>query len=407
MRFEPAGMAVSNDSVLHGARHTEIVVAGMHVRWQGVWQRPHHILSRLSNRVPVVVLEEPVAASSNVELIAKHGGVTIVTPRRRADLDNLVDQDSIRTIRSIVGDRKALVWLYTPMMIELTSCFVDAPVVFDKMDDLSAFQGADPLMEASEKDLVDIADFVFAGGRSLYRGISDRARASACYPSGVDADHFARAFSERPHRRLASFADRTIYGYIGVIDERIDLELIAAIADRFPAAVIAMVGPVTKISLAALPRRPNIVYLGLADYHELPSYLAGFDVALMPFALNRHTASISPTKTLEYLAAGKPVVSTAIDDVIADFSGVVQIARTHAEFLETLGTQASLAPTRLSGANEMINAASWDAIVQRMLVDLARNEITLGSCSSFGTHSVAHMTPLAEAGARHLNASDV
>ncbi len=400
-------MTISSDSVMGGARHMDIVVAGMHVRWQGVWQRPHHILSRLSNRVPVVVLEEPVAASSNVELVTKHGEVTIVTPRRRAELDNVVDKASIRTIRSIVGDRQALVWLYTPMMIELTSCFVEAPVVFDKMDDLSAFQGADPLMEANEKDLVDMADFVFAGGRSLYRGISGRARASACYPSGVDADHFARAFSERPHRRLAAFADRTVYGYIGVIDERVDLELIAAIADRFPAAVIAMVGPVTKISLDALPRRPNIVYLGRAEYHELPSYLAGFDVALMPFALNRHTASISPTKTLEYLAAGRPVVSTAIDDVIADFSGVVRIARTQDEFLETLKTQSSLAPTRLSGANEKINAASWDAIVQRMLADLARNEIALNDFSSFRTKQAANVVMLADAGARHLNASEV
>jgi len=349
----------------------DAIVVGLHLRWAGVWQRPNHILARLAEDVPVIVLEEPVRASTNVESITTNDGITIVTPHRTSRLDEAADAAACSVVKSLVGERRPLIWLYTPMMIELANTFADAPLVFDKMDELSAFVGADPLLGALENETLRRANFVFAGGRSLHRSVRERAERTRCYPSGVDVDHFARATREAAHPKLAPFADRPIFGYVGVIDERIDLELIAAIADARPDGVVVMVGPVVKIAPESLPRRANIVYLGKAEYHELPAFLAGFDVAIMPFALNRHTANISPTKTLEYLAAGKPVVSTAVPDVVADFGDVVRIALSPKAFVDALDAAQRPDRERENHARAKVRSGSWDAIVHAMTADLA------------------------------------
>jgi UDP-galactopyranose mutase len=336
-----------------------------------VWQRPNHLLARIAQDVEVVVLEEPVIGEADRDDVVYAGGLTVVTPYRETSPADAVDARAIATVRALVGERRAAVWLYTPMMLALADAFPGAPVVFDKMDELAKFAQADPRIGAREQALLARADVVFTGGRSLHRTVEGRTRTAFCYPSGVDVDHFARAARSAPHGDLAPFAGRAVFGYVGVIDERIDLDLVAALAAAYPDAVVAMVGPVVKIDSASLPRAANIAYLGKRGYDELPSLLAGFDVALMPFALNEHTENISPTKTLEYLAAGRAVVSTAVPDVVADHADVVHVARDAAEFVRLAGRAAQRDALRAARAGEKARAATWDAIAASMRRDLA------------------------------------
>ncbi|MDB5028941.1 MAG: glycosyl transferase group 1 [Candidatus Eremiobacteraeota bacterium] len=352
-------------------------MVGLHLRWRGVWQRPNHLLTRFARDVRVIVVEEPLAGGRDNDDIAECDGVTVITPRRVARPDDALDDRSIGTVRGLVGERPTLVWLYTPMMLALADAFPHALLAYDKMDELAKFVHADPRIGPREEQLLERAAIVFSGGRSLFRSVERRTRNAHCYPSGVDVDHFERARTSETHPALAPYNGKPVFGYVGVIDERIDLELVDALAAARPDAIVAMVGPVVKIDEATLPRRANIVYLGQRGYAELPQLLAGFDVALMPFALNEHTDNISPTKTLEYLAAGLPVVSTAVPDVVADHAGVVYVARDRAEFVALTATAGRADDERALLAGEKVRAASWDAIAAAMRSDLAATGVVL------------------------------
>ncbi len=379
----------------------DVVVVGLHLRWGGVWQRPNHLLSRIARDVPVIVLEEPLVADARTEhapaeritadedRVREAGGVTIVTPRRTARPADALDDAALATVRRLAGSRRALVWLYTPMMLALADAFPGAPVVYDKMDELAKFALADPRIATREMRLLERADLVFTGGRSLYHTVERRARAVRCYPSGVDVEHFARTRATAVHPDLASYAGRPVFGYVGVIDERIDLELVDALAERNPDAVVAMVGPVVKIEPSSLPRRGNIAYLGKREYADLPAILAGFDVALMPFALNEHTENISPTKTLEYLAAGLPVVSTAVPDVVADHADVVHVARDREDFIALVARAREPDAARAARGDDKAHRSTWDAIAAAMRRDLRRAGIGYAAGNPARSNSAA------------------
>ncbi|MDB5069434.1 MAG: UDP-galactopyranose mutase [Candidatus Eremiobacteraeota bacterium] len=354
-----------------------------------MWQRPNHVLARIARDAAVLVLEEPLAAEHDEDAIAEHDGVTVVTPHRRVPPGDAVDARAIATVRALAGERRALVWLYTPMMLALADAFPHAPLVFDKMDELAKFAHADPRIVPREHELLARADVVFSGGRSLFRSVEGRTRNARCYPSGVDVDHFERARTADPHPALAPYRGRPVFGYIGVIDERIDLGLVDALAAAHPNATVAMVGPVVKIDESTLPRRANIAYLGKRNYDELPALLAGFNVALMPFALNEHTANISPTKTLEYLAAGLPVVSTAVPDVVADHADVVYVAQGHEDFVAHVERARSDDPERARRGDEKTRAATWDAIAGAMRADLEAAGISYAAASPARKNSAA------------------
>jgi glycosyltransferase involved in cell wall biosynthesis len=363
----------------------------LHLRWHGVWQRPNHILSRLAHDVPVIVLEEPLAATGggDQDAIERRDGLTIVTPHRSAAAADALDERAVSTIRTLAGDGRVLVWLYTPMMLALADAFPASPLVYDKMDELAKFAHADPRIAPREDELLRRADVVFTGGRSLFGSVAGRARNARCYPSGVDVAHFARALSLPPHPDLAPFAGGPVFGYAGVIDERVDLELVDALAAANPGATVAMIGPVAKIDESVLPRRANIAYLGKRGYDELPSLLAGVDVALMPFALNAHTQNISPTKTLEYFAAGRPVVSTAVPDVVADHGDVAYVANGRAEFIALVERARQGDAARTRRAARKAAAATWDAIVGAMRGDLAAAGIAYAAASPMRKNSAA------------------
>ncbi len=339
-------------------------VAGLHLRWDGVWQRPHHLLSRLARRVPVVVIEEPFGANEDRDEVRCEGDLTVVRPlRRRGWSLPLVDDAAIATARALLGETRAGAWLYTPMMSELVDAFAASPVVVDAMDELAEFDFAPAGMRERETALLARADLVFAGGRSLYERRAHLGAKVRCEPSGVEFDRFHTGVA--PHPLAASLPGR-VFAYVGVIDERLDYALIEAIATAFPHDHVLLAGPVVKVDPALLPQRTNVHYTGRLAYDTLPSLLAGVDVALMPFARNRATASISPTKTLEYFAARTPVVSTPIADVVAAYGEIVYVAEGPAAFSAAIERAAQADPERVARGLAAARERTWDAIFARM-----------------------------------------
>lgn len=316
-----------------------------HLRWDFVWQRPQHLLSRAAQEAPVIFVEEPlyadVAAPTPEVLPRQNGAVTILRMsaphgHNRAELD--------RETNRLLADHLAsqglggyVLWAYAPAAIDhLPALPEPAAVVFDVMDELSAFRGAPPKILDQEARLLARAQVVFTGGQSLYDAKAHRHGNIHCFPSSIEKQHFAQArtLTERP-AEYETLPDGPRLGFYGVIDERFDTDLLREAAALRPGWQFVMLGPVVKIDAASLPQAPNIHYPGGRAYTELPAHLAAWDVALLPFARNESTRFISPTKTPEYLAAGKPTVSTSITDVVRPYGaeGLVHIADEPAEFV--------------------------------------------------------------------------
>ncbi len=340
-----------------------------HLRWDYVWQRPQHLISRLAADQLTWFVEEPLIADVEEPVLRwqQHGPVTRVwleVPghQRHVDFADPVADGYAEMLWALIGpSARRAVWLYTPMALDLAQALEPSFVVYDVMDDLASFKDAPALLRASQDQLLDCADVVFAGGRSLHQGVVARRPDAHLFPSGVETEHFAPARARRRPR------PRTVAGYVGVIDERLDLDLLAGLAEELSDWDIQVVGPVAKIDPASLPVAPNLRYLGSRQYAELPEVLAGFDVALMPFALNDATRSISPTKTLEYMAAGLPVVSTPVPDVVSDYFGVVALAETPRDFAAACRKVIlEDSADRDRGAWPVLVRQHWDAIAGRM-----------------------------------------
>ena len=347
----------------------DCIVVGSHLRFDGVYQRPQHIVTRLGRHVPVLFLEEPFPAGVDRSEIRETGGVTVLRPKRRTPGDPPVDLATIVAVTAWVDGRKPLIWLYTPMMLELADAFAGSPLVFDCMDELSAFAFAPAALLEREAALLERADAIFTGGRSLFerrRVLGERVK---LYSSGVEFEHFASARTLEPHPLLAALP-APVCGYVGVVDERIEIACIEALADR--ACSVVLVGPIVKIDPVVLPRRTNVHFTGQLSYAILPEILAGLDVALMPFARNAATANISPTKTPEYLAAGLPVVSTPIADVVASYGDVVTIAADPEAFADAALAAAVPSRERIAAGSARAREVGWDTIVARMWADLRR-----------------------------------
>jgi glycosyltransferase involved in cell wall biosynthesis len=317
-----------------------------HLRWTWVWQRPQHLVSRFAAQraeagARTWFVEEPIAAGVRQSRIRseERNGVTRVwlevggknDPTGSIDFHDPRATDYPRLLAELLADQGCRpepdLWLYTPMAYDIAHYLGHGRLIYDVMDDLSSFKHAPEGLVLRQRQLLAAADVVFTGGRSLHRStIGQRRHAVYLFPSGVEQEHYAASRKlRRPH-------SSKVAGYVGVIDERVDLEIIEKMAAALPDWTVRIVGPVAKIEESSLPQASNIEYVGMVPYHELPQVMAGFDVALMPFALNEATRAISPTKTLEYLAAGLPVVSTRVPDVVADYADVVHLADDGAEF---------------------------------------------------------------------------
>jgi UDP-galactopyranose mutase len=360
-----------------------LLVCFSHLRWDFVWQRPQHLMSRFARSMPVVVVEEPVEGGALADLrIAQHGGVTVLTPMLPSDSPGWgFNRLTNRAIRGLVEQylaaeypaaevERAILWYYTPMALGAEPCTVTDPlVVYDAMDELASFRFAPRELRAREAELMSRADLVFAGGPSLYESRRGRHPSVHCFPSGVDVEHFAQAKNGVVRPIELAARRRPILGFYGVLDERVDFDLIAAVADARPDWTLALIGPLAKIRPEDLPQRPNIDYYGQQQYAALPAYLACFDVALLPFARNEATRSISPTKTLEYLAGGKPVVATPIADVVKLYGEVVAFGETPDEFVAAIDrvlTQ-GLGRHHAERSQAVVAEHTWDAIAANML----------------------------------------
>jgi UDP-galactopyranose mutase len=335
-------------------------------------------MSRFAEQRRTIFWEEPEAALAGSEpalgiRTCAETGVIVVTPSLPEDLGEEAQEEALKTLLDafLAGEKGPFIrWYYTPMMLPFSRHVDSVCTVYDCMDELANFRFAPPRLLPLEQELLDSADLVFTGGFSLYEAKKGRHPNVHPFPSSVDRAHFARARAGQEDPVDQKVAPAPRFGFYGVIDERMDLELIARVADAHPEWSIMMVGPVVKIDPADLPVRPNIYYLGNKKYEELPVYLAGWDVALMPFAINDSTRFISPTKTPEYLAGGRPVVSTPITDVIrhyGDLDGVF-IADNPEDFIRSCEEALALAEEGewLSQVDLKLANLSWDITFARM-----------------------------------------
>jgi glycosyltransferase involved in cell wall biosynthesis len=349
-----------------------------HLRWDFVYQRPQHLLSRCAQTRRVFFVEEPIASpdgSSWLDISRRECGVWVALPYLPEGLGETdaiaIQQLLLDTLFAEAQIQAPIFWYYTPMSVPFTYHLNASVVVYDCMDELSAFKGAHPELQAREAHLFKIADLVFTGGRSLYEAKQHQHPNVHAFPSSIDVAHFAQArnLTEEPADQAAIPHPRL--GFYGVVDERMDLDLLDGIAKARSDWHLVIIGPVVKIDPATLPRHPNIHYLGSKSYQELPRYLAGWDVALLPFARNESTRFISPTKTPEYLAAGKPVVSTSIRDVVRPYGDekLVYIADTVPEFVAAIATALEQNQNKAEWLNRVdafLAQTSWDLTWQAM-----------------------------------------
>ncbi len=403
----------------------ESIIVFSHLRWNFVYQRPQHLMSRLAAHYRVVFFEEPgpppnpalslkpairasgepppavsppmtasktskVAAPSDLSAPEQQADtpsspvtwqteqplpqLTVLRPVlapgargfHQADIQALSDR--LRALRRL--HPRHIAWFYTPMALPLLEALDPAAIVYDCMDELSAFLDPPPGLLEHERKLLEMADLVFTGGPSLYEAKRSLRSNVHCFPSSVDAAHFRQALDRNLSHPCAREIPSPRLGFFGVLDERFDTVLVATIAEQRPDWQIVLVGPVVKIDPATLPRRPNIHYLGQQPYEALPPLLASWDVCLMPFAINDATRFISPTKSLEYMAAELPVVSTPVCDVVNLHRDVVDIASTPEEFIDCCDRALAASPQqrqqRIRAMRRKLAGTSWDSTASAM-----------------------------------------
>src|SRR5688572_15226360 len=355
---------------------TADLVCLSHLRWNFVFQRPQHLMSRYALSRRVYFVEEPIfhdhltAATVSME---PHGHLLVVTPQLPSSFSSTQILAAQRSLLSqlIAAEQiqHYVLWYYTPQALRFSDHLKPDAVVYDCMDELSAFKNADPALPRLERDLMRRADLVFTGGHSLFEAKQHQHHNIHALPSSVDVDHFAAARRWQDDPRDQAAIPHPRLGFFGVLDERLDIPLLAGVAQARPDWQIVMIGPVVKIDPADLPQLPNIHYLGPKQYKELPGYIAGWDVALLLFARNDATKYISPTKTPEYLAAGKPVVSTSIRDVVTTYGecGLVRIADKVDEVLLAVEKSLRDDPSeRLPRVDALLRQQSWDKTWEKM-----------------------------------------
>lgn len=376
-----------------------------HLRWGFVWQRPQHLMTRFAREGRVFFVEEPVPidGGAHLDVVPDARGVTVLVPRIPADTadKNAVVERLLRVFFRAERVTDPVLWYYTPMALEFSRGIDASVVVYDCMDELTGFAGAPPALRKLEPELMRRADVMFTGGVSLFeakRGLHPNVHA---FPSAVDVEHFRRARHLHHEPTDQAGIPHPRIGFYGVIDERLDVDLLTGMAERRPQWQFVMLGPVVKIDAKVLPRHLNIHYLGAKSYGALPDYVGGWNVAMLPFARNDATRFISPTKTPEYLAAGLPVVSTSIADVVRPYQGL-GLARI-ADTPEAFGLAIHHAMTepragRLEAADRYLAKVSWDETWQQMRdhVDAARRPRVVAKRHRPATTSAGAF------GARHL-----
>ncbi len=340
-----------------------------HLRWNFVYQRPQHLMSRFARDRRVFYWEEPVFGDAGPSLDVTRGadGVTVIVPHLPHMDAGEAEAAQRRLLDGWMGDEgigRFVAWFYTPMALGWAGHLDPLATVYDCMDELSAFRFAPPQLLAREAELMRRADLLFTGGPSLYEARRGRHPSVHLFPSSIDAPHFAAARAEQADPEDQAGIPHPRIGFFGVLDERFDAELVRGIAQARPDWHLVLIGPVCKLDPADLPQASNLHYLGPKSYGELPRYLAGWDAAALFFALNESTRFISPTKTPEYLAAGKRTVSSPIRDVVRTWGddGLVRIARDVEDWIGAIGEALADEGREawLARVDARLARASWD-----------------------------------------------
>lgn len=356
--------------------HDIDLVCFSHLRWAFVFQRPQHLLSRFAKHQRVFFIEEPIFGDEEEKLhIENCNNVFVVTQHLKHGYSEAEVHAKLRkTVDNLLVDMKInryISWYYTPMALPFTEHLNPEIIVYDCMDELSAFKFAPPELTIREKELFRRADVVFTGGHSIYENKKDHHHNIYAFPSSIDKHHFGGARTIKTDPADQAGIPHPRFGFFGVVDERFDIDLIAEVARIKPEWHFVILGPVVKIDPASLPNYDNLHYLGGKKYDELPSYIAGWDIATIPFAMNESTKFISPTKTPEYLAAGKPVISTPIRDVVRPYGDnkLVHIVNNAQEFVAA--AEKELAKKRrhtwLKKVDEFLMGNSWDRTWSKMV----------------------------------------
>jgi len=352
------------------------IICFSHLRWDFVYQRPQHLLSRFSNNHRVYFIEEPFyrCEANGLDVSRRQENLWVVTCNLQADYG---DSKGAAEFEKLLAEffsacqiSQQVFWYYTPMALLYTGSFEPELVIYDCMDELSAFKFAPAELKDLEARLLEKADLVFTGGYSLFESKKNAAASVHLFPSSIDKAHFKKARDiiaipqdqqGIPHPRI---------GFYGVLDERLDINLLSSIASLRPDWHFILIGPIVKIDEHTLPHAGNIHYLGQKNYDELPAYLAGWDIAMLCFAINESTRFISPTKTPEYLAAGKPVISTPIKDVIREYgvSGMISIVSSPEDFVKAAETMIDmpLPDSWQRRVDEYLSQKSWERTVADM-----------------------------------------
>ena len=359
------------------------IIVHSHLGWDWVWQRPQQFLSRLSKNHRVLFIEAPVPSAEvkrcrqTLREISDFPNIVVLqmkVPAARYPDGAWVDSERRRIVESVLAGplgesfRSPVQWFYDPMAVTAFAGHLnERAIVYDCMDELSLFRGAPLELVRRERELLALADVVFAGGPKIWEAKRQLNTNCFSFGCGVENEHFGRARdSDLPLPPEVADLPQPIFGYIGVVDERIDYELLGKLADATNGSVV-VIGPHTKVDPATFPQRPNLHWLGGRDYAQLPAYAKSFDVCLMPFAMNEATRFINPTKALEYMATGRPIVSTMVPDVVRQFSDVVLLAKDHGGFIREC-KRCARQPDRLRIERGVALALrnSWDSIVRQL-----------------------------------------
>ena len=379
------------------------LVCFAHLHWDFVWQRPQHLLSRFAQLGRVFYIEDAFYHNNDlvephVEIKDRDNGVKVVVvhlPQRLRDDKTAGDQAQFEILSHFFAEQRItnyVFWYYTPMALGKSRHFQPQLTVYDCMDELANFKFAHPEFKQREQELFQKADLVFTGGHTLYEAKREQHPDAHAFPSSIDKAHFGQARGPMAEPADQAAIPHPRIGFFGVVDERLDIELLRALSQQHPEWQFVIIGPVVKIDPATLPRAANVHYLGGKDYKELPAYLKGWDVATLLFADNESTKFISPTKTPEYLAAGNPVVSTPIRDVVRPYGelNLVHIADNAADFgaaIATALTQRTDADWR-QRTDDYLATISWDQTWQAM-VDLMQQRLaakTPDAATAAGSH---------------------
>lgn len=358
------------------------VICFSHRRWNFVYDRPQHLMKRFGRMTQVYFVEEAVVGGTQpaLEVTQVEDNVIRLVPRLREGLreDEAVAQQKELLARFFIDNdiTQYIFWYYTPMALAISDHFNPVLVVYDCMVDLSSYRFARREVGDRERDLLRRADLVFTVGHSLYEARKNRHPEVHVFPGSVDAEHFERGRLYVEDAIDQERIPRPRIGFFGVVDERMDFVLLEEVARRKPQWHFVMIGPVMRSSRNAVPKLPNIHWLGRKTYDELPEYASGWDLTMLPYAHNKVTRYVNPTKTAEYLASGKPVIATPVIDVLRQYgrTGLVQIAGTPEEFIR-VATAELENPDRsdwMDQVDEWLSGQSWDKTFQRMMYHVTR-----------------------------------